>query len=326
MSENPSVNFRAFRGPLSDSSGTLLKSVSRSFYLSLRFLPRPMREPVSLGYLLARFSDTLADAPGLPDSDRLAWLEELRLILEGQQDHFQNDPASLADRLSHAGERVLVTKADELIAASRALDPAPREPLVEVLLTILEGQTWDLQAFADGPFACATGEDLLRYTYQVAGSVGEFWTKTAFTVLGERFAHPDNTTAMLASGRKLGQALQLVNILRDLHEDLPRGRCYLPVDELRAAGWEGEGIPSAEAIGPVFENWIAVCRGFLEEGDSYVRAVREPRVRFCTRLPRLLALRTVDLLEEAGVERVLRERIKVTRGDVWRTAAWAVFC
>ena len=41
----------------------LLKSVSRSFYLSMRFLPLAMREPISLGYLLARFSDTIADAP-----------------------------------------------------------------------------------------------------------------------------------------------------------------------------------------------------------------------------------------------------------------------
>ncbi|MBP6602801.1 MAG: squalene/phytoene synthase family protein, partial [Verrucomicrobiales bacterium] len=50
-------------------SGThreLLKSVSRSFYLSMRFLPAGMRDPISLGYLLARFSDTIADAPGLP--------------------------------------------------------------------------------------------------------------------------------------------------------------------------------------------------------------------------------------------------------------------
>ncbi len=304
----------------------LLKSVSRSFYLSLRFLPAPMRGPVSLGYLLARFSDTLADAPGLAAAERLDWLEELRLIVQGRKDRFEKDPGVIAGRLSHAGERVLVTRADELIDGYRSLEAAPREHLFEVLLTILHGQTWDLRAFADGPFACRTGEELLRYTYWVAGSVGEFWTKTAFTVLGERFATPDKATAMLMSGRKLGQALQLVNILRDLHEDLPRGRCYLPAEELRAAGWVGEGMPTAAVIKPVFERWIGVCRGFLEEADSYVREVRDPRVRFCTRLPRLLAGKTVDLLEQAGAERVMTERIKIPRSEVLRSAAWAVFC
>jgi farnesyl-diphosphate farnesyltransferase len=304
----------------------LLKSVSRSFYLSLRFLPREMREPVSLGYLLARFSDTLADAPGLEEVERLAWLEELRLILQGQRDRFEKNPGVIADRLSHEGERVLVTRAYELIDAYRSLDTAPREHLFEVLLTILHGQIWDLKAFGNGLFACQTGEDLLRYTYWVAGSVGEYWTKTAFTVLGKRFAAPDQATAMLMSGRKLGQALQLTNILRDLHEDLPRGRCYLPVDELKAAGWSGEGMPAAEVIKPVFERWVGVCRGFLEEADDYIKEVRDPRVRFCTRLPRLLAGKTVDLLEAAGAERVMNERIKIPRSEVFRSAAWAVFC
>ena len=305
---------------------SLLKSVSRSFYLSLRFLPAEMREPVSLGYLLARFSDTLADAPGLEEVERLAWLEELRLIVQGNREGFAKDPAAIAGRLSHEGERVLVTRTDELIKAYRSLDPAPREHLFEVLLKILHGQIWDLKAFGNGAFACQTGEDLLRYTYWVAGSVGEFWTKTAFTVLGERFAKPGQATAMLMSGRKLGQALQLTNILRDLHEDLPLGRCYLPVDELKAAGWNGQGIPAAEVIKPVFEKWIGVCRGFLEEADAYIKEVRDPRVRFCTRLPRLLAGKTVDLLAEAGAERVMRERIKIPRSEVFKSAVWAVFC
>ncbi len=304
----------------------LLKSVSRSFYLSLRFLPAEMRRPVSLGYLLARFSDTLADAPGLDEAERLAWLEELRLIVQGSREGFAKDPGAIADRLSHEGERVLVTRADELIDAYRSLDPAPRDHLFEVLLTILHGQIWDLRAFADGPFACQTADDLLRYTYWVAGSVGEFWTKTAFTVLDVGFAPPDKATAMLMSGRKLGQALQLTNILRDLHEDLPRGRCYLPADELKAAGWSGEGMPGVSTVEPVFEKWLGVCRGFLEEAEGYIKEVREPRVRFCTRLPRLLAGKTVDLLAEAGAERVMKERIKIPRSEVFRSAAWAVFC
>jgi farnesyl-diphosphate farnesyltransferase len=260
------------------------------------------------------------------DLDSIAWLEELRLILQGHRDHFEKDPGVIADRLSHEGERVLVTRTDELINLCRALDAAPREHLFEVLLTILHGQIWDLKAFGNGAFACQTGEDLLRYTYWVAGSVGEFWTKTAFTVLGERFAKPGQATAMLMSGRKLGQALQLTNILRDLHEDLPLGRCYLPVDELKAAGWNGQGMPAVEVIKPVFEKWIGVCRGFLEEADAYIKEVRDPRVRFCTRLPRLLAGKTVDLLAEAGAERVMRERIKIPRSEVFKSAVWAVFC
>ena len=44
----------------------MLRSVSRSFYLSLRILPAALREPLSLAYLLARATDTIADTPEPP--------------------------------------------------------------------------------------------------------------------------------------------------------------------------------------------------------------------------------------------------------------------
>jgi len=304
----------------------LLKSVSRSFYLSLRFLPAAMREPASLGYLLARLSDTFADAPGLPAEERLAFLGDLRLVVLGDRERLGVEATALGEHLAHPGERVLVTRADELVDAFRSLAPELRELLAEVLLTILQGQAWDLRAFVEDPAACATGDDLLRYAYWVAGSVGEFWTRTAYAVLGERFADPDKTALMMTAGRGLGQALQLVNILRDLHEDLPRGRCYLPEDELRAEGWDGAGMPGPAVIAPVFRRWTGICTGLLEDSDVYFGNVRDLRMRFCSRLPRLLAGETVRLLVEAGAERVLSERIRTSRPAVWCSMARALFC
>lgn len=311
-------------GPMAGQDD-LLRSVSRSFYLSLRFLPASMRAPVSLAYLLARYGDTLADAPGLSRELRLASLRDLRRAVGGEGEGLA-DGAACAERIAHPGERILVLRADEILASFRALAPEPRALVADVLLTILEGQGWDVTAFDDGPAACATGDELLLYAHRVAGCVGEFWTKTAFAALGDRFADPDKSAMMLDAGRKLGQALQLVNILRDLHEDLPRGRCYLPADELRAAGWSGEGAPSPDAMAPVFDRWLGICRSFLEEADSYVGAVREPRVRFCTRLPKLLAAETARLLGEAGAEGAMRRRIKIPRSAVWRSALRAALC
>src|SRR5205085_6562347 len=46
---------------VTDLVGDLLRRVSRSFYLSLAILPRPLREPIGLAYLLARATDTVAD-------------------------------------------------------------------------------------------------------------------------------------------------------------------------------------------------------------------------------------------------------------------------
>src|SRR5947209_5395214 len=62
--------------------GSILASVSRSFYLSIRLLPKKLRDPVSLGYLLARASDTIADTTEVPIDLRT---EKLRLLARGIQ-------------------------------------------------------------------------------------------------------------------------------------------------------------------------------------------------------------------------------------------------
>ena len=62
----------------------VLKDVSRSFYVSLRLLPAPMRPATSTGYLLARASDTIADTAGIPVDDRLDLLDAFRQSLPGR--------------------------------------------------------------------------------------------------------------------------------------------------------------------------------------------------------------------------------------------------
>src|ERR1700737_3871364 len=62
--------------------GSISAAVSRSFYLSIRLLPRKLRDPVSLGYLLARASDTIADTTEVPIDLRT---ENLRLLARGIQ-------------------------------------------------------------------------------------------------------------------------------------------------------------------------------------------------------------------------------------------------
>jgi farnesyl-diphosphate farnesyltransferase len=55
----------------------LLKDVSRTFYISVRFLPKRIRLTITLGYLLARASDTIADTNRLPPPERIQILERL---------------------------------------------------------------------------------------------------------------------------------------------------------------------------------------------------------------------------------------------------------
>src|SRR5689334_12842529 len=63
---------------------SLLKQVSRSFYLTLRVLPNAIRPQIGLAYLLARATDTIADTEIVPVADRLQALHALRQRILGQ--------------------------------------------------------------------------------------------------------------------------------------------------------------------------------------------------------------------------------------------------
>lgn len=298
----------------------LLKSVSRSFYLSICFLPPAMREPVALGYLLARLTDTVADAEGVERSQRLENLEGIKQVIQGRPGSNCDGISAIAPLITHAGERELLQRTDELVAWYKAVNPANQSHLSEVILTIIHGQIWDTTFFPEGEItACDNGEVLLRYTYWVAGCVGEFWTKVGFTNLGAGFSSPDKAPAMLVQGRKLGQGLQLINILRDLHEDLPRGRCYLPGNELQAAGWDGSTEPGVKFVEPVFQQWLSQCEEFLSLSDTYAAPIRNYRAAFCTRLPMELAKKTAAGLRAVGCEAVMREKVKIPRSEVWKS-------
>src|SRR5210317_2159023 len=100
-----------------DLGRDVLRDVSRSFYLSLRFLPSGFREPMAVGYLLARLSDTIADAGTLPLEKREELLEALgreveRLGADAEGQSWEDFARGLQDQTRDAGlsegERTLV--------------------------------------------------------------------------------------------------------------------------------------------------------------------------------------------------------------------------
>ncbi len=298
-----------------DLGGPLLASVSRSFYLSIRVLPARLRAPIGLAYLLARASDTIADSPEVPAEVRLRHLAALeRMIRSGKPDglaELQHDIHS-----SHPGETVLLCNIDRCLQWLGETNNKDRGEIVDVLQKIVRGQTLDLERFGGGEriVALQTAEELDEYTYLVAGCVGEFWTRLCLNHL------PDCSTLGLADLRRLGQeygkGLQLVNILRDLPEDLRNGRCYLPETELRAAGTSPSPlVDQPSKAQPVFDRWRERALVQLEHGHEYIVALRSVRLRVACFLPWYLGLRTLRLLGQPGAL-ARAEKIKVSRTNV----------
>src|SRR5687768_12035093 len=163
-----------------DLLGDVLRRTSRTFYLSLAILPRPLREPIGLAYFLARVTDSVADTRLLPRAYRREHLETLRAAYRGAATDVKAIGRECAPLQAHAAEREIVGRVDEALARVERLPPHDRDAVRGVLTTITEGQLFDLEHFigdSDATLsALETLDELDRYTYLVAGSVGDFWT------------------------------------------------------------------------------------------------------------------------------------------------------
>lgn len=308
--------------PTSPAQSTdLLASVSRSFYLSLRFLPVEVRAPLGLGYLLARASDTIADAANAPLKARLGALDAFSNALNAP-DHEPLAKSFQSLSCASPSEARLLKNADALLSCYHALPEALREEALSVLSTITMGQRGDLIRFGyaseSAPQAMQTAAETESYTYAVAGCVGEFWTRICALQLPgfAKIPVPD----LLKLGRNFGKGLQLVNILRDLPADLRAGRCYLPLEELQAENLLPADLLQQPVLArPVLERWLVKAESWLNDGEAYVRGIRGWSLRFSVALPRRLGLETLSLLRRTPPLES-QSRVRVTRLTVLRCA------
>ena len=297
---------------------TLLRSVSRSFYLSIRFLPAQLREPIALAYLLARATDSVADTTGISG---LVRIETLKMLSNGIQGKASRDVvvdliASFVPLQTNASEQRLLESLPDCLAWLEQLERADRTEIRVVLEKITRGQMLDLQRF-DNPQeirALGTADDLDEYTYLVAGCVGEFWTRLCFRHVRNFVSLSEDE--MLALGKRYGMALQLINVLRDAGSDLRAGRCYFPEYELSVAHLTASQILSEpERFEPIYRTWLDKASAGLEYGMQYSRAIENRRVRAATVLPALIGARTLLLLDAAGPS-ALQRTVKIRRGEV----------
>ena len=296
----------------------ILRSVSRSFYLSIRFLPAQLRDPIGVAYLLARTTDTVADTAQISASVRM---ETLTLLSNGIQGTASPDVvaeliASFVPLQKNATERQLLESLPNCIACLERMEHADRDDIRLVLEKITRGQVLDLQRF-DNPQeirALNTAADLDEYTYLVAGCVGEFWTRLCFRHV--RHFSSRSEDEMLALGQRYGMALQLINVLRDAGSDLRAGRCYFPEHELSAAHLTPSHILSQpERFQPIYRTWLEKAKAGLISGMEYSHAIKNRRVRAATVLPALIGARTLALLNASGPA-VLQRTVKIPRAEV----------
>jgi farnesyl-diphosphate farnesyltransferase len=263
----------------------LLEKTSRTFALSIPVLPEPTRREVMIAYLLFRIADTFEDASHWDPDARIAALADFKALL-------RRDASKDAERLArgwvdrkvahHAGYQELMAEVPFVLDAFFALSPGAVEPIRHHVIRSADGMASIVSRTRDGALTLHSIPELQDYCYIVAGIVGE--------MLSELFlldrASLDGIAAFLRGrAATFGEALQLVNILKDSAVDAEEGRRYLPAE-----------VPKSEVF--------ALARRDLGVAGEYIRALQSsgaPRglVEF-TALPVQLAWAALERVEKHG--------------------------
>ncbi len=179
----------------------MVERAGTSFFWAMRMLEREKREAMYAIYAFCRDIDDIADEDGTPAEKRAAldaWRAEIDALYEGR-------PTRTISRA---------------LLAPKEHYKLPKAPFLD----LIDGMQMD----ADGPIRAPSMTELELYCARVAGAVGQL----SVCVFGVPGAEGQYTAS------RLGEALQLTNILRDLREDAEIGRLYLPAELLEAEGIE----------------------------------------------------------------------------------------
>tara|TARA_B100000700_G_scaffold229622_2_gene253867 strand:- start:340 stop:1353 length:1014 start_codon:yes stop_codon:yes gene_type:complete len=195
-------------------SRKVLKTHSTSFFIVTRFLPKFMRDEVELVYGSVRFPDEIVDSFNIENDEKKIllsnWRNKYRLALETNsfEESINKDvPILLAGFTEVVKKYSIPTNYYESFLDAMELDVEPRD--------------------------FENTDDLINnYVYGSAIVVGYFLAY----VYGS--SQIDNFEETLKSSKELGIALQLTNFIRDINEDLKRGRVYIPKTILKNNGIE----------------------------------------------------------------------------------------
>ena len=309
----------------------LLKQVSRMFYTTLVIVPADVRDQVSLAYLFARAADTIADTDLIDRPSRLDFLGRLKGQFAGDQivwEQIQDIQRAVGPLQHDSAERTLLERLDDCFRLFLDFSPDDRRRVQRVMTTLTQGMEMDLREFpgqsAEELAVLKTVEDLDRYTYYVAGCVGEFWTD--LMCAHRKGLASWNVHDMSRMGIRFGKGLQLTNIVKDVAHDLRKGRCYVPEPMLAEAGLTPHDLldqANLPRFKPVLAKLVRMAVEHLDQGWLYTMAIPryETRLRLSCMWPILsageslkLVLNSPDLLNPAV-------KVKIPRSKVYQILA-----
>jgi phytoene synthase len=290
----------------------------RTYFLATRLLSAERRPAVHALYAFARMVDDIVDhAEALdladtPDPAAVAHrVQDCAELLERIEKQLRSrlDGNPLPERIGDQRHRVL-------LALTATIDRYAIAP--QHFWTFMDAMRMDIIGTPQYRDRYATMAELRDYMRGSAAAIGLQLLPVLGAVVPVAEAEP-------AAGA-LGEAFQLTNFLRDVAEDLDRGRVYLPADELAAFGVDHDLLAHCHRTGHTDQrarralaHLIAINRDIYRTANPGIDLL-EPRVRPAIRTASTLYAGILDQIEQSGYA-VFRHRAVVPARRRLRVAA-----
>jgi farnesyl-diphosphate farnesyltransferase len=296
----------------------MLPRVSRTFALGIRLLPRSLEDPITIGYLLCRIADTIEDDRGLAPDRKLQLLDLFRDCF-ARPDAAERYAADAGGAGMSAADRELVDGSSHVFRAYRSLDPASRGIIKEWVSEMTLGMQGFVRLYPAGIRIQSLAE-FKRYCYFVAGTVGHLLTDLWHA--HSPFVSSRTYAKLLTNCEAFGEALQTVNILKDIPWDVEHENAvYIPRDLLESAGSGQDSLldPALRVNNRhALESLVSLADSDLDEALEYVSEIPPAAMRirlFCV-LPTVFAAATLRELKHSEQMLVSGGGVKITRSEV----------
>ena len=253
------------------------RTEATNFYYAFRTLPRDKRNGIYAAYAFCRDCDDIADGP-LSSENKRVLLRKIRADLLSMKTATQSP---VFNALNDTVKKFQIP--------------------IQYLEDIVDGVEMDLVNTRYKTF-----EDLKEYCYHVASVVGLITIKI--------FGYEDQRAKEYAVD--LGIAMQMTNILRDIHEDSIRGRIYLPLDEMANFGYSEQDLLNQEyneQFRNLMKHQVERTRYYFDQGRQLFPLI-STESRMCIVMLHHIYSSILDRIEGVGFD-VFTSRISLSKRE-----------
>jgi farnesyl-diphosphate farnesyltransferase len=299
-------------------SRAILPRVSRTFAISIRFLPGTLGNAVMTAYLLCRIADTIED-DGAMAPDRKGELFDAFLRALDDQAAADAFPDLVTEISGDPAHVALIHRTDVVCRVLRSLPKRTREHVTRWVVEMVVGMKKFVMLYPKG-IRIQTLAEYREYCYYVAGTVGamltDLWREHAPSIGDKEYAE------LKERCEKFGEALQTVNILKDIAWDAEHENAiYIPARTLAEHGSGHDTLLSASHMDgnkAAVAGFIELAWKDLDEALEYLYRVprRAIAIRaFCV-LPLLYAYATLRDLSASRAMLEVGGSVKISRSEV----------